>query len=188
MEMNPGTTTRETMQGYRRAGVNRVSLGVQSFWPDELQQVDREHSVDDIHRSVADARDAEFENISIDLIFALPGQKPSRWKHNLEQAVGLKPNHISAYNLTIEDGTPLFKLLKAGKVKPLTERQERPVYNFTIDFLARNGYEQYEVSNFARPGSESRHNTKYWDGSHYLGLGASAHSFDGKRRFWNIDN
>lgn len=188
MEANPGTVSRETLAGYRRAGVNRLSLGVQTFWEDELQQVDRLHSVRDIYETVAHAQAAGFHNLSIDLIFALPGQRPHRWRHNLEQAVQLAPEHISAYNLTIEEGTPLFKMLKSGELRQLSEWQARTVYNFTIDYLAANGYAQYEVSNFARPGFHSRHNSKYWDGSAYLGLGASAHSFDGQRRFSNVGN
>jgi oxygen-independent coproporphyrinogen-3 oxidase len=188
MEANPGTVDAESLVGYHQAGVNRLSLGVQSFWEDELRQVDRLHSVADIYETVRLARKAGFENLSLDLIFALPGQRPSRWKYNLEQAVALQPEHISAYNLSIEEGTPLFKLLKAGKVRPLSEWKARGVYQLTIDFLEARGYHQYEVSNYARPAFHCRHNDKYWDGSPYLGLGASAHSFDGRKRFWNIDN
>ncbi|MFQ5630373.1 MAG: radical SAM family heme chaperone HemW [bacterium] len=188
LEANPGTVDEAMLMGYYQAGVNRLSLGVQSFWDDELRQVDRLHNATDIYETVHLARKTGFCNLSIDLIFALPGQRPSRWRHNLEQAVALAPEHISAYNLTIEDGTPLFRLLKAGKVRQLSEWKARCVFNFTIDYLQSHGYEQYEVSNYAKPGFSSQHNYKYWDGSPYLGLGASAHSFDGKRRFWNIDN
>lgn len=188
MEANPGTVDAARLNGYYKAGVNRLSLGVQSFWDDELKQVDRLHSVADIYETIRLARKSGFKNLSIDLIFALPGQRPSRWKYNLEQAAVLEPEHISAYNLSIEEGTPLFKLLKAGKVRPLSEWKARSIYQFTIDFLQAHGYHQYEVSNYARPGFHCRHNDKYWDGSPYLGLGASAHSFDGQKRFWNVDN
>lgn len=188
LETNPGTTNAGALAGYFEAGINRLSLGVQSFWPDELQQLDRLHSVADIENTVAAARAAGIANLSLDLIFALPGQRPSRWRHNLARAIAMQPEHISAYNLTIEKGTPLFKLLKAGKVKPLSEWQERVLYRYTIETLERAGFEHYEISNYARPGYHSRHNSKYWDGSRYLGLGASAHSFDGRQRFWNVDN
>ncbi|MCB9508747.1 MAG: radical SAM family heme chaperone HemW [Deferribacteres bacterium] len=188
MEANPGTVSRDQLAGYRQAGVNRLSLGVQSFHEDELRQVDRIHSVSDIYKTVDATRAVGFANLSIDLIFALPGQRPSRWRENLHQAVQLAPEHISAYNLTIEDGTPLYRLLTSGKIRPLSEGRARAVYNFSIDFLAAHGYDQYEVSNYAKAGFHSHHNYKYWDGSCYLGLGASAHSFDGQRRFANVGN
>ena len=188
LEANPGTVQPETLRGYRDAGVNRLSLGVQSFWPDELAMLERLHSVEDIGRTVADARAAGFANLSIDLMFAFPGQRPSRWRHTLERTLALAPEHISAYNLTIEAGTPLAKQIQAGQVRPLTESRQRAFFKFSIDFLEAHGYRHYEVSNYARPGFESRHNRKYWDGSLYLSLGASAHSYDGRRRFWNVAN
>jgi oxygen-independent coproporphyrinogen-3 oxidase len=112
----------------------------------------------------------------------------ARWQQSLEQAFELAPTHISAYNLTIEAGTPLDVKIRQGEMRPLSEEEEREFYRFTIDFLERHGYRQYEISNFAKPGFEARHNIKYWDGSFYLGLGASAHSYDGRRRFWNVAN
>ncbi|KAA3657565.1 MAG: coproporphyrinogen III oxidase family protein, partial [Calditrichaeota bacterium] len=185
-EVNPGSTTRENMQGYVEAGVNRISIGAQSFLPDELQQLDRLHSVDETITTVESARVAGIDNLSIDLIFALPRQRPSRWRYSLERAIALQPEHISAYNLTIEQGTPLQKSVAAGKVHPMSEWRQRLFYDHTIGFLEQHGYSHYEVSNYSKPGFESRHNSKYWDGSFYLGLGASAHSFDGARRFWNV--
>ncbi len=188
MEANPGTTEAARLHGYVQAGVNRLSLGVQSFDADELQKLDRIHPVADIYRTVEQARAAGIGNLSVDLMFALPGQRPSVWRNNLEQAVSLGTEHISAYNLTVEPGTPLFLQVRKGEIRPLSEWKERTMYGFTIDFLAAHGYDQYEISNYARPGLHSRHNMKYWDGSAYLGLGASAHSFDGQRRFRNVDN
>lgn len=188
VEANPGTVSAAALQGYVSAGVNRLSLGAQSFWPDELVEVERLHSVEDIYKTVEDARAAGFTNLSLDLIFALPGQRPYRWRHNLEQAIHLQPEHISVYNLSIEEGTPLYKSLQKGKIRPLSEGKARVIFNFTIEFLQAHGYRQYEVSNYARPGFYCRHNTGYWDGSPYLGLGASAHSYDGRRRFWNVPN
>jgi len=188
LEANPGTLTSEQLARYRAAGVNRLSLGVQSLHADELAQLDRIHSPQQAIDAVIMARHAGFENINMDFIFALPQQTIPRWQESLEQAMELQPTHISAYNLTVEPGTPLDVKIRKGEVQPLSEEEEREFYHFTMDFLERHGYRQYEVSNFAKPNFEARHNIKYWDGSVYLGLGASAHSFDGKRRFWNVAN
>jgi oxygen-independent coproporphyrinogen-3 oxidase len=188
LEANPGTITGEQLARYRSAGVNRLSLGVQSLHADELQMLDRIHSPEAASAAVAMARHAGFENINLDFIFALPQQTIARWRQSLEQAFELAPTHIAAYNLTIEAGTPLDIKIRRGEIQPLSEEEEREFYHFTIDFLESHGYQQYEISNFAKPGFEARHNIKYWDGSSYLGLGASAHSYDGKRRFWNAAN
>lgn len=188
IEANPGTLTSEQLARYRSTGVNRLSLGVQSLHADELERLDRIHSPQQAIDAVMMARHAGFENISMDFIFALPQQTIPRWQASLEQAFELQPTHISAYNLTIEHGTPLDVKIRKGEMEPLSEEEERAFYQFTIDFLESHGYRQYEISNFAKPGFEAKHNIKYWDGSVYLGLGASAHSFDGKRRFWNVAN
>ena len=188
IEANPGTLTSEQLARYRSTGVNRLSLGVQSLHADELERLDRIHSPQQAIDAVMMARHAGFENINMDFIFALPQQTIPRWQASLEQAFELQPTHISAYNLTIEHGTPLDVKIRKGEMEPLSEDEERAFYQFTIDFLESHGYRQYEISNFAKPGFEAKHNIKYWDGSVYLGLGASAHSFDGKRRFWNVAN
>jgi len=188
IEANPGTLTSEQLARYRSARINRLSLGVQSLHADELARLDRIHSPQQAIDAVIMARHAGFENINMDFIFALPQQTIPRWQESLEQALELQPTHISAYNLTIEPGTPLDVKIRKGETQPLSEEEERAFYQFTIDFLERHGYRQYEISNFAQPNFEAKHNIKYWDGSVYLGLGASAHSFDGKRRFWNVAN
>ena len=188
IEANPGTLTSEQLARYRSTGVNRLSLGVQSLHADELERLDRIHSPQQAIDAVMMARHAGFKNINTDFIFALPQQTIPRWQASLEQAFELQPTHISAYNLTIEHGTPLDVKIRKGEMEPLSEEEERAFYQFTIDFLESHGYRQYEISNFAKPGFEAKHNIKYWDGSVYLGLGASAHSFDGKRRFWNVAN
>lgn len=188
LEANPGTITSDQLARYRAAGVNRLSLGVQSLHAEELAQLDRIHSPQQAIDAVIMARHAGFENINMDFIFALPQQTTARWQESLEQAMELRPTHISAYNLTIEQGTPLDVKIRKGEIQPLSEEEEREFYQFTMDFLERHGYRQYEISNFAKPHFEARHNIKYWDGSIYLGFGASAHSFDGKRRFWNVAN
>lgn len=188
LEANPGTITGEQLAHYRSAGVNRLSLGIQSLHTDELKMLDRIHSAEEARQAVLMAQHAGFENVNMDFIFALPQQTVARWQQSLEQALDLAPAHISAYNLTIEAGTPLDVKIRRGEIRPLSEEEEREFYHFTIEFLERHGYRQYEISNFARPGFEARHNIKYWDGSFYLGLGASAHSYDGRRRFWNVPN
>ncbi len=133
-------------------------------------------------------RDGGFENFNIDLIFALPGQTPERWRGNLEEAMALAPSHISCYSLIVEPDTPLFRMVQAKQVQPVDAERDAELYEFTIDFLARHGYAQYEVSNFALPGFESQHNSRYWDHTDYLGFGPSAHSFWSDRRWWNIAN
>lgn len=188
LEANPGTITSAQLARYRAAGINRLSLGIQSLHADELERLDRIHTPQQAIDAVVMARHAGFDNINMDFIFALPQQTLSQWQDNLAQAVELRPTHISAYNLTIEPGTPLDVKIRKGEIQPLSEEAERAFYQFTIDFLEQHGWQQYEVSNFAKPGYEARHNIKYWDGSAYLGLGASAHSYDGKRRFWNVAN
>ncbi|MDZ7344919.1 MAG: radical SAM family heme chaperone HemW [candidate division KSB1 bacterium] len=188
LEANPGTVTSTQLAQYRAYGINRLSLGIQSLHADELAMLDRLHSPQQAIDALLDARRAGFENINTDFMFALPQQTISRWQQTLEQAFALEPTHISAYNLTIETGTPLDFAIRKGKIQPLTEEEERAFYQFTIDFLESQGYFQYEVSNFAQPGFEAKHNIKYWDGSPYLGVGASAHSYDGERRFWNVAN
>jgi oxygen-independent coproporphyrinogen-3 oxidase len=188
LEANPGTVTGEQLTKYRSAGINRLSLGIQSFHANELQMLDRIHSRQQAIDAVLMARQAGFDNINLDFMFALPQQTLARWQQTLEQAFELTPQHISAYNLTIENGTPLDVAIRKGQIQPLSEEEERAFYHFTIDFLEKHGYAQYEVSNFAQPGFEARHNIKYWDGSAYFGLGASAHSYDGRRRFWNVAN
>lgn len=188
IEVNPGTVNRETLHGYREAGVNRLSIGVQSFLPQELERLDRIHTPEEAHQCVEWARQVGFENLNLDLIFALPGQRFEQWAFNLAQAVSLRPTHVSAYNLTIAGGTLLARQIERGRLKPCSESLQRQMFLHSIDFLESHGYRQYEVSNFARPGYECHHHLAYWNGSPYLGLGASAHSYLGGRRLWNTAN
>ncbi len=186
VETDPGTVDLPKLQAFRAAGVNRLSLGIQSFQDDELKFLDRTHHSDEAIATFEMARRAGFENISIDLMFGLPGQSLSDWEKNLQTAVKLAPEHISPYCLTFELGTPLMNKLRKGLVQKPLDARPRAMYLRAIDFLGGCGFEHYEVSNFAKAGFRSRHNLKYWDGSPYLGLGASAHSFWEKRRFWNV--
>lgn len=188
LETNPGTVDFDRLRELLAVGINRLSIGVQSFQEEELRFLDRDHTATDAVRCFDNARKAGFQNISIDLIFSLPGQDISAWHDNLESAVSLQPDHISAYNLTFEDGTPLTTQLRQGRFRTLPDETQREMHLLTIEQLAAGGLEQYEISNYAVSGFQSRHNKKYWDGSAYLGLGPSSHSYLAGRRFWNVRN
>ncbi len=188
LETNPGTVDLEKLKAFRSAGVNRISIGIQSFHDDDLKFLSRIHSAQHAKECVRNAFRAGFENVSFDLIFALPSQTLERWKSNLEQAVELEPAHLSCYSLIVEPGTPLARMVQTKQVTTLSTERDAELYEFTIDFLSQHGYEQYEVSNFAKPGFKSRHNSNYWNHSSYLGFGPSAHSFWDSTRWWNVAN
>lgn len=191
MEANPGALTREWLTGYREAGVNRMSFGVQSFHDDELQFLSRIHTADQARASIASAREV-FDNVSLDLIFALPGQSVERWRSNLREAVALETVHVSAYSLIFEEGTPLNAMKLKGIVRPALEDDEAEMYEMTVRALAEHGFAQYEVSNYSLPGRECRHNLGYWERRSYVSFGPSAHSMQrsasGDRRWANISN
>jgi len=188
LEANPGTVESRRLGGFRGVGVNRISFGIQSFFDDDLAFLTRIHSASEAQESVRIAQKLGFSNISLDLIFALPGQTESRWEQNLRTAVDLSPQHISAYSLIVEEGTPLARMVRSKLVSPAPVEHEASMYEFTMDFLHHAGYEHYEVSNYARPGFRSVHNGNYWNHTPYFGFGPSAHSFDTRRRSWNIAN
>lgn len=177
LEANPGSVERARLTGFREAGVNRVSFGVQSFRPPLLQTLGRVHSADDARAAYAAARAAGFDNVNLDLIFAVPGESRHDWAEDVAEMLALAPEHISAYNLTYEAGTPFHTLRARGALTPLGEDDELWMYQHARAAFAAAGYEQYEISNFARPGREARHNSSYWRGIDYLGLGAGAHSY-----------
>ncbi len=186
LETNPTTVDRAKLAAFRDAGINRLSLGVQSFHEHELKFLDRDHSVAESVAAFEAARAAGFDNVSFDLIYTLPGQTLAQWQATLDHTTELGPEHISAYTLTYEKGTPLFRQLQSGSFRVSPEEKQRQMQLTTIECLHARGFEQYEVSNFSRPGVHSRHNQKYWDNSPYLGLGASAHSYRDDRRYWNV--
>lgn len=188
LETNPGTVDGEKLRAFRRAGVNRLSIGIQSFHEDDLKFLTRIHSAEQAREVVREAHNSGFDNISIDLIFSLPGQTLERWESNLRQALALHPKHLSCYSLIVEPTTPLWRLVETKQVTPLNPEADNELYQFTIKYLEDRGFEQYEVSNFALPGYQSRHNRNYWNHSNYLGLGPSAHSFWNGKRWWNIAN
>ncbi len=189
IEANPGTVNADNLSGYRAAGVNRISLGAQSFNPQHLKTLGRIHSVDQIQAAFEQSRLAGFGNISLDLIFGIPGQNLADFRSDLEQVVALSPEHISAYGLTIEKGTEFYNLYHKGKLILPGEDVLAGMMKELREFVEAQGYQQYEISNFCRRQKEARHNLAYWDGDDYLGLGAGAHSMfaksDTERKRWS---
>ena len=186
IECNPDDLTPEFLTQLRRLPFNRISMGVQSFNDTQLKRLGRRHNADKARQAVKNAREAGYDNISIDLIFALPGSTLSDWEHDLESAIALRPDHLSAYNLTYEEGTPLHRALERGDFTELSEEENVEQFQMLITKLKEAGYRHYEISNFALPGRESRHNSSYWNDTPYIGIGAAAHSYNGTSRQWNI--
>jgi oxygen-independent coproporphyrinogen-3 oxidase len=191
LEANPGTVDFERLKRFRKAGVTRLNLGVQSFREENLRRLGRIHSAGQAHEAVAAARRAGFEEVGLDLIYALPGQARADWAAELESALAFEPEHIAAYMLTVEPGTPLAEAQRCGRFRPASEETAAELFLTTSEMLSDRGYRHYEISNFARcaAGSRdpriSRHNSKYWSHAPYLGFGPAAHSFLPPRRFWN---
>lgn len=187
-ECNPDDISEEYCKTLRSFGINRLSIGIQSFFDDDLQLLNRRHSADSALRAVKIAQNTGFQNITVDLIYGLPNMTLNRWKQNLQEVEKLHIQHLSAYSLMVEEHTALHKFVKTGKFILPNEDSVLEQFNYLIDWSERTGFEQYEISNFAKNGMYSRHNSSYWTGSQYLGVGPSAHSFDGKNRFWNVAN
>ena len=181
IEANPGTVDIDKLKTIRSSGMNRISIGIQSFSSDELTFLGRIHTGHEAEDAVRLARDTGIENISVDLIYGIPGQDMESWKKTLEKAISLKPNHISAYELTVEEGTELHRL----SLPPLDEELIIGMYEHAIDYLSSKGYIHYEISNFGLPDSFSRHNLNYWDRGDYLAAGTGAHSFTNNKRSYN---
>lgn len=187
-EANPDDINADVLKTWISAGINRLSIGVQSFINRDLQYMERIHDARLAEDAVKMAQQAGISNITIDLIYGTPGMSDAEWEANLRKAAGLNVPHISAYALTVEDKTPLFHRIRKKQKAAPDESATADQFLFMVSFLAQHGYQQYEVSNFAKPGLESRHNSAYWEGVPYLGIGPSAHSFDGFRRRMNIAN
>jgi oxygen-independent coproporphyrinogen III oxidase len=184
LEMNPATVSLEKARMLREFGVNRISMGVQSWDPEILSRLGRVHSAEQAERSFHILREAEFTNLNLDLIFGVPGQSFETWQQTLEKTLGLAPEHISAYCLTIEEDTEFFRRFQRGELAQDTEG-DATLYEFAMGTLETAGYHQYEISNYAKPGYECLHNLAYWQGRNYLGLGPSAFSTIGERRWQN---
>src|SRR6266571_7609417 len=191
IELNPGdggisaVSKREKLLEFRRCGINRASFGAQTFDDRELKQLGRTHSSSDIYSTFNHLREAGFENINFDLIAGLPNQTMGGWKRNLNEALKLRPEHLSLYLLDVHEGTPLADQIKRGLRPAPDDDLAAEMYRVLIGEVVAAGYEHYEISNFCLPGFESRHNTKYWTGAPYYGFGCSAHSYDGRRLRWS---
>jgi oxygen-independent coproporphyrinogen III oxidase len=188
IETNPESLSTNKLKDYFSSGVNRLSIGVQSFSDVALKRLGRNHKSQQAEDAIFWAQDVGFQNISIDLIFAIPGLSQVQWEANLRRAINLNPHHISTYGLTIAPGTVLEKRIKIGLEIRQGEETERQMYLSTIDFLTEHNYQQYEISNFAKPGFKCLHNETYWDFSPYLSFGPSAHSYWENRRQWNVNS
>lgn len=177
LEANPGTVEQGRLRGFREAGIRRLSFGIQSFTSDVLKTLGRIHGPDEARAAIRAARAAGFDDLNLDLIFAVPGESRAVWERDVAEVIAWAPEHVSAYNLTYEPGTPFHAWRARGQLRPLDDEDELWMYQHVRAALAAAGYAQYEISNFARPGHEARHNRSYWRGVPYLGLGAGAHSY-----------
>jgi oxygen-independent coproporphyrinogen-3 oxidase len=188
LEVNPDDVNPDYLTYLREIGINRLSIGIQSFNDQDLSIMNRRHNASQAVQSVENADKAGFNDISIDLIFGLPGLSNTLWRKNLETAAKLPVNHLSAYHLTYHKGTPFYQWLKNGKINELSEIESVEQFETLLEVTIAAGFEQYEISNFARNHTYSKHNSNYWSGHKYLGLGPSAHSFNGISRQWNISD
>lgn len=188
LEANPGDITQEKAHAWRRMGINRLSIGIQTFDDDLLRLIGRRHTAEQARQAVVIAQAAGFDNISIDLMYALPSQTIEQWQRDVAEALQLGVQHISTYGLIYEEGTVLTALLERGHITPVDEDTELQMYDYLVGQLTAKGFEHYEVSNFALPDRRSKHNSNYWNDTPYIGLGAGAHSYDGKVRSWNISD
>lgn len=185
-EANPDDITDQNLALWINQGINRLSIGIQSFYDRDLHYMERIHNAGEAERAVKRAQGAGIENLTIDLIYGTPGLTAAEWEHNLQKAVALGVPHISAYALTVEDGTPLAHRIRKKQKNAPNEDTQADQFLFMSEYLERHGFGHYEVSNFAKPGRESRHNSSYWEGVPYLGIGPSAHSYDGRNRRMNL--
>lgn len=185
MEMNPGTVTTESLSELREAGINRASFGAQTFDDRELARLGRSHNAQQTRATFLHLREAGFNNISLDLIAGLPGQSLETWERNVDEALAMKPEHLSFYLLEVHEGTPLADHIKRGLQPEPDEEIAAQMYASMLERAVAAGYEHYEISNLCLPGFESQHNSKYWTGAPYYGFGCSAHSYDGRSRRWS---
>lgn len=188
LEANPDDIAKESLQIWKEAGINRLSIGVQSFKKEDLEWMNRAHSVDEGLNCVSLAKEYGFQNLTVDLIYGLPNLSNAEWKNHLQTVINLGVTHISAYCLTVEEKTALSTLVEKGKIVPATEDQQSEQFKILVEELQAANFEQYEISNFCQPDCQAVHNTNYWKGITYLGIGPSAHSFNGVSRSWNIAN
>jgi len=188
LEANPDDLNPQFVREIKNTLINRFSIGVQSFYEEDLRWMNRAHTASEAQSAIKRVQDAGFENITADLIYGFPLLSNEKWEFNIQQLVENHVPHISSYSITVEPKTALAAFIKKGKQSIMDEGQGASQFLMLIDYLSEAGFEHYEISNFAKPGMHSRHNSNYWDGVNYLGIGPSAHSFNGESRQWNISN
>jgi oxygen-independent coproporphyrinogen-3 oxidase len=188
LEANPDDLNPQKVREFRQTPINRFSIGIQSFFEEDLKWMNRAHSAREAQSSIKRVQDAGFENITADLIYGFPLLSKPKWEHNIQQLIELHIPHISSYSMTVEPATALSSFIKKGEQKPMDEGQSTAQFLILMEQLIEAGFEHYEISNFAKPGLYSKHNSNYWEGVPYLGIGPSAHSFNGESRQWNISN
>jgi putative oxygen-independent coproporphyrinogen III oxidase len=188
LEANPDDINEEKLLAWKEVGINRLSIGVQSFFDDDLQWMNRAHNATHAYKSIMLAKQFGFENISIDLIYGTPHLTNEQWLQNLETAATLNVPHLSCYALTVEPNTALHKMIALQKKENVDAEKQSNQFEILMHWANKNGYEHYEISNFAKPGFRSKHNSSYWQGKQYLGLGPSAHSYNESSRQWNVSN
>jgi oxygen-independent coproporphyrinogen-3 oxidase len=188
LEANPDDLSPQKVKELRQIPVNRFSLGIQSFFEEDLKWMNRAHNAAEAHGSIKRVQDAGFENITADLIYGFPLLSDEKWEYNVRQLIELQIPHISSYAMTVEPATALAAHIKQGVQKPMNESQSASQFMMLMEELAVAGFEHYEISNFAKPGWHSKHNSNYWEGISYIGIGPSAHSYNGESRQWNVSN
>lgn len=188
LEANPDDISNTSLKGWREAGINRLSIGVQSFIERDLKWMNRVHNAQDALSAITMVKEAGFNNYSVDLIYGIPFLTDDEWKQNVEEIFTLGVPHVAAYALTVEPGTALQKMIKLGKKDDVNGDEQATQFLQLMEWMKEAGYEHYEISNFSKPGFRSKHNSSYWSGERYLGIGPSAHSFSGKARKWNVAN
>ena len=186
LEMNPDDVTKDYIKAVRQMGINRISMGIQTFDDSRLQFIRRRHNASQAEKAVMTIREEGIHNVSIDLMFGFPNQTMDEWVTDIDKAIALHPTQISAYSLMYEEDTPLFRMLQKGEINQIDDETSLAMYTELINRLTANGYEHYEISNFAMPGYRSVHNSSYWHDTPYLGFGAAAHSYNKDTRSWNI--
>jgi len=188
LESNPDDLTLAKLKSFKNFPINRLSIGIQSFHNSELKMMNRVHSAEEALNSILNSQDIGFQNITIDLIYGMPHSSEQKWQYNLDTFLKLKIPHLSSYALTVEKKTALAHLIQIGKIGPIDEQLASDQFHTLRNFMISNGFEHYELSNFAKPNFYSRHNTSYWQNKSYIGFGPSAHSYNGMVRSWNISN
>lgn len=188
LEANPDDITDEKLEDWTAVGINRLSIGLQSFKTEDLDWMNRAHTVDEALTCVRKSQEAGISNLTVDLIYGLPNLSLDEWRSHIQQVLDFGVPHISAYCLTVEENTVLNSFVKKGKIVVADDNQQSDQFKLLVSVLEENGFDQYEISNFSKPGFESKHNSNYWKGEWYLGVGPSAHSFNGVSRAWNVAN